>query len=86
MSRPTRKILEQVAFWEKEDTLIPIDPVVFYFIFFLFSFPQIEALVGLLGASPPNCDTYMRLSQVYLDTFRSVCAVSALQRVWGLGP
>jgi len=42
VSRPTRKILE-----------------------------QIEALVGLLGASPPNCDTYMRLSQVYLDTFRN---------------
>ena len=31
---------------------------------------HIDALVGLLGDAAPTCDTYTRLSQVYLDTFR----------------
>ena len=31
---------------------------------------HIEALVGLLGDAAPTCESYMRLSQVYLDTFR----------------
>ena len=31
---------------------------------------HIEALVGLLGDAAPTCESYTRLSQVYLDTFR----------------